>query len=108
MKFAVLLNGYVIRIAGLSNKNSTGTSAVFTACHKILINRGSYMSAHVLLNVLNELGKRDKMPCLQSILSRFSNKFNKRSRTVLFSMCPNFDSMWLAKCIIDNYIFLHK
>ena len=23
-------------------------------------NRGSYMSAHVLLNLLNELGKRDK------------------------------------------------
>ena len=23
--------------------------------------RGSYMSAHVLLNLLNELGKRDKM-----------------------------------------------
>ena len=25
------------------------------------INRGSYMSAHVLLNLLIELGKRDKM-----------------------------------------------
>ena len=25
------------------------------------INRGSDMSAHVLLNLLNELGKRDKM-----------------------------------------------
>ena len=25
------------------------------------INRGSYMSAPVLLNLLNELGKRDKM-----------------------------------------------
>ena len=25
------------------------------------IHRGSYMSAHVLLNLLNELGKRDKM-----------------------------------------------
>ena len=24
-------------------------------------NRGSYMSAHVLMNLLNELGKRDKM-----------------------------------------------
>ena len=24
-------------------------------------NRGSYMSVHVLLNLLNELGKRDKM-----------------------------------------------
>ena len=25
------------------------------------IHRGSYMRAHVLLNLLNELGKRDKM-----------------------------------------------
>ena len=31
------------------------------------INRGSYMSAHVLLNLLNELGKRDKMRGLPSI-----------------------------------------
>ena len=30
-------------------------------------NRGSYMSAHVLLNLLNELGKRDKMRGLSSI-----------------------------------------
>ena len=28
---------------------------------KLLRHRGSYMSAHVLLNLLNELGKRDKM-----------------------------------------------
>ena len=26
-----------------------------------VLHRGSYMSAHVLLNLLNELGKRDKM-----------------------------------------------
>ena len=38
--------------------------------------RGSYMSAHVLLNLLNELGKRDKMQGLQSILSLLCNKFN--------------------------------
>ena len=35
------------------------------------------MSAHVLLNLLNELGKRDKMQGLRSILSLFRNKFNK-------------------------------
>ena len=34
-------------------------------------NRGSYMSAHVLLNLLNELGKRDKMPGFPSNLSFF-------------------------------------
>ena len=37
------------------------------------LNRGSYMSAHVLLNLLNELGKRDKMRGLPSILSLFRN-----------------------------------
>ena len=34
------------------------------------------MSAHVLLNLLNELGKRDKMRGLQSILSLFRIEFN--------------------------------
>ena len=41
------------------------------------IDRGSHMSAHVLLNLLNELGKRDKMRGLPSILSLFRNKLNK-------------------------------
>ena len=43
--------------------------------------RGSYMSAHVLLNLLNELGKRDKMRGLSSILSLFRNEFNKFNNT---------------------------
>ena len=45
------------------------------------INRGSYMRAHVLLNLLNELGKRDKMRGLPSILSLFRNEFNKFNNT---------------------------
>ena len=40
------------------------------------------MSAHVLLNLLNELGKGDKMRGLPtSILSLFRNKFNKFNNT---------------------------
>ena len=40
------------------------------------------MSAHVLLNSLNELGKRDKMRGSPSILSRFfRNEFNKFNNT---------------------------
>ena len=43
------------------------------------------MSAHVLLNLLNELGKRDKMRGLPrglpSILSLFLNEFNKFNNT---------------------------
>ena len=50
----------------------TRTSLLYKGIHK-----GYYMSAHVLLNLLNELGKRDKMPGLPSILSLFRNEFNK-------------------------------
>ena len=39
------------------------------------------MSAHVLLNLLNELGKRDKMRGLLSILSPFRKEFNKFNNT---------------------------
>ena len=39
------------------------------------------MSAHDLLNLLNELGKRDKMRGLPSILSLFRNEINKFNNT---------------------------
>ena len=52
--------------------------------------RGSYMSAHVLLILLNELWKRDKMRGLPSILSLFRNKFNKFNNTV----APVLDSIY--------------
>ena len=39
------------------------------------------MSAHILLIFFNELGKRDKMRGLSSILSVFRNEFNKFKNT---------------------------
>ena len=39
------------------------------------------MNAHVLLNLSNELRKRDKMRGLLSILSLFRNDFNKFNNT---------------------------
>ena len=60
------------------------------------------MSAHVLLNLLNELGKRDKMRGLPSILSLFRNEFRNelsndikitskshfwRKNVILLSLC---------------------
>ena len=39
------------------------------------------MSAHVLLNSFNELGKRDKIRGLPSILSLFHNEFDKFNNT---------------------------
>ena len=58
------------------------SSSPYTVNGKLMrIHRGSYMSAHVLLNLLNELGKRDKMRGLPSILSLFRNEFNKFNNT---------------------------
>ena len=58
------------------------------------IHRGSYMSEHVLLNLLYELGKRDKMQGLPSILSLFRNEINKfnntRIRILETLQCPFF------------------
>ena len=39
------------------------------------------MSAHVLLNLSNELRKKDRMRGLSSILSLFRNEFNKSNNT---------------------------
>ena len=39
------------------------------------------MSAHVLLNLLNEFSKRGKMRSLPSILSLFCNEFKKFNNT---------------------------
>ena len=47
------------------------------------------MRAHVLLDLFNEVGKRDKMRGLPSILSLFGNEFNKFNKTIarmLFSI----------------------
>ena len=68
------------KFSGVVKSTGTSPSPVFTVCHKV-INRGSYMSAHGLLNLLNELGKRDEMLGLPSILSLFRNKFNKFNNT---------------------------
>ena len=39
------------------------------------------MSAHVLFKLFNEMGKRDKMRGLSSILSLFRNEFDKINKT---------------------------
>ena len=51
--------------------------------HKLsLINHSLYkMSAHVLLTLLNELGKSDKIRDLPSIVLLFRNEFNKFNNT---------------------------
>ena len=46
-----------------------------------MVNRGPYISAHVLLNLLNEFGKIDKMRVLLGHLLLFHNEFNKFNNT---------------------------
>ena len=57
------------------------STCTFTLCQFCFVYRGSYMSAHVLLNLLKELRKRDKMRGLPRILSLFGKKFNKFNNT---------------------------
>ena len=59
-----------------------------------MLHRKSYMSVHVLSNLLNELRKRDKMRGMPNILSLFRNLFNKFNNTgarmndkILFITC---------------------
>ena len=48
------------------------------------------MSTHILLNVLNELGKRDILPGLSSILYLFRNEKNKFNNTGAKMLDSNF------------------
>ena len=64
------------------------------------------MSAYVLLNLLNELGKRDKMQGLLSILSLFRKELNKFNNTrvrmldSIYHMTNTFKSHFLRKNVI--------
>ena len=62
------------------SEDKTRTSITCTIASKVLY-RVSHVSFHVLLNLLNELGKSDKMLGLPSIFSPFSNEFNKFNKT---------------------------
>ena len=68
-------------LLNLMPKDTHRVFSIITFTHLVLnvrdiVHRGSYMSAHDLLNLLNELGKRDKMRGLPRILSLFRNEFN--------------------------------
>ena len=61
------------------------------------------MSAHVLLNLLNELGKRDKMRGLPSSLSLFRNELYKFHNT----RARMLDSIYHMTNTL-NYLFWRK
>ena len=60
------------------------------------------MGAHALLNLLNELRKRDEMRGLLSILSLFRNKFNRFNNTGA-QMLDSIYQMTLK--LLKNHIF---
>ena len=63
------------------------------------------MSAHVLLNLLNELRKRDKMRGLPNNSSRFGNEFNKFNNTG----AQNLDSIYLRTLkLLKSHFWLKK
>ena len=68
------------------------------------------MSAHVLLNLLNELRKRDKMRGLPSILSLFRNEFNKFNNTrarMLDSIYHMTNTLKLSHFCVKTLYFCH-
>ena len=63
------------------------------------------MKAHVLLNLLNELGKSDKMKGLPSILSLFRNEFIKFNNTGAGMLDSNY---FMTLKLLKNRIFSIK
>ena len=66
------------QIPGKWQKKSEHASSAY----RINRERGSNISAHILLSSLNALGKGDKIRGLPSILSLFRNEFNKFNNTL--------------------------
>ena len=72
------------------------------------------MSAHVLLNLLNKLGKKEKMRGLPSILSLFRNEFNKFNNTgarmldSIYHMTNTFKSHFWRKNVIILSLCKHR
>ena len=61
------------------------------------VNRSSYMSAHVLLNLLNKFEKKIRCEALLSILSVFPNKFNQFNNTGARMLKSHFICKFYAK-----------
>ena len=73
------------------------------------------MSAHVLLNLLNGLGKRYKMRGLPSILSLFRNELNKFNNTrarmldSIYHMTNTLKSdFWRKKFIVLSLLYVRN
>ena len=72
MTYILRLSAIVFHVDFNSTKHITSVTNI-THLTSVYTNRGSYMSDRVLLNLLNELGKGDKIRGLSSIF--FSHFF---------------------------------
>ena len=63
------------------------------------------MSAHVLGNISNKLGKRNKMQGLLSILSLFRNEFNKFNTTGARMLDSIYHMTVMILKLLNNHIF---
>ena len=82
-QFTITATGRTIRtdlIFSISN-NPDRKLITCIVLPNLKIHQESYMSAHVLLNLLKELRKSNKLLGLLGILSFFPNKFNKFNNT---------------------------
>ena len=70
------------------------------------------MSAHVLLSLLNKVGKRDKMRGLSSILSLFRNEFNifnnTRARSLISDVKILLFCHYVRNVVMDVITFPEK
>ena len=60
------------------------------------------MSAHVLLNLLNKVGKKIRCKALTSVLLVFLNEFNKFNNTGAVMQDSNYHDNKIAFCIISD------
>ena len=76
LKQPVLLHQQLLTSSPPHTQMSETLQTMFKTKYESYLNRRSYMSAHVLLNLFKELRKRDKKRGLPIILSLFRDEFN--------------------------------
>ena len=86
MIFTILMKYHTLFFFRKFRKKLKKLSSAAVVIGALRVNGGSYMSAHVLLKLLNKLKKSDKMLGLTSILLLFCIKFNKLNRTVVWML----------------------
>ena len=78
--FLIFLHSYKSKLENFSFGKPFVPASKISSIYET-IHRESNSSAHVVLNLIKEMGKRDKMQGLPSILLLICNQFNKFNNT---------------------------